>query len=188
MNAKIKEIAIRIKELREITEFSVEEMACAAGIPVTEYLDYEAGKKDFNFTFLYNCAEKFGVNITEIITGEDARLNFYALTRAGEGMPIKRRKGFTYQLLAHMFKDRETEPMLVTAPYHEEEQNKPIELRSHEGQEFDYVISGSLKVNLDGIVEVLNPGDSIYYNSGCRHGMIATGGEDCVFIAVVIKK
>lgn len=188
MNAKIKEIAFRIKELREITELSIEDMAKATGVPVCEYADYENGKKDFNFSFLYNCAEKFGVDITEIITGDNPRLDFYTVTRAGEGMPIKRRKGFTYQHLAHLFKNRETEPMIVTAPYREDEQNKPIETRSHEGQEFDYVISGSLKLSLDGNIEVLNAGDAVYYNSSCKHGMIATGGTDCVFIAVVIKK
>ena len=188
MKAKIKEIAFRIKELREITELSAEELAAATGISVDEYLDYEAGKKDFNFSFLYNCAEKFGVDITAIITGEGPRLGFYTVTRAGEGMPIQRRKGFTYRHLAHLFKDRETEPMVVTAPYREDEQNKPIETRSHEGQEFDYVISGTLRVSLDGNIIDLNAGDSIYYNSACKHGMIATGGTDCVFIAVVIKK
>lgn len=188
MNAKIMEIAERVKALREIMDYSTLDMARAIGIPESEYVDYEAGKKDFNFTFLYNCAEKFGVDIMEIITGENPRLNFYTVTRAGEGMPIKRREGFTYQHLAHLFKNRDTEPMIVTAPYHEEEQDKPIETRSHDGQEFDYVISGQLKVNLDGFIEVLNPGDSIYYNSACKHGMIATGGTDCTFIAVVIKK
>ena len=33
----------------------------------------------------------------------------------------------------------------------------------------------------------LKEGDAIYYNSGRAHGMIATGGEDCKFLAVVIK-
>ena len=188
MNAKIKEIAARIKELREVTEFSPEDMAKVTGLSPAAYLDYENGKKDFNFTFLYNCAEKFGVDITELITGENPRLSFYTVTRAGEGMPIKRRKGFTYQHLAHLFRNRESEPMIVTAPYREDEQDKPIEIRSHEGQEFDFVISGQLKCNLDGHIEVLGPGDSIYYNSSCKHGMIATGGTDCTFIAVVIKK
>ena len=60
-------------------------------------------------------------------------------------------------------------------------------LSKHEGQEFDYIISGSLKVQMDKYTEVLKEGDAIYYNSGRAHGMIATGGEDCKFLAVVIK-
>ena len=187
MNSKIKEIATRIKELREITEFSVDEMAKVAEITPEEYLDYEAGEKDFNFTFLYNCAKKFGVDITEIVTGETPRLNHYNITRAGEGLPIKRREGLNYHHLAPLFRKRGAEPFLVTAPYSEEEQHRPIETRSHEGQEFNYILSGQLKCNLNGHIEVLNPGDSIFYNSSDTHGMIATGGQPCIFIAVVLK-
>ena len=41
--------------------------------------------------------------------------------------------------------------------------------------------------DLRNYTEVLKEGDAIYYNSGRAHGMIATGGEDCKFLAVVIK-
>ena len=36
-------------------------------------------------------------------------------------------------------------------------------------------------------IEILHEGDAIYYNSGHGHGMVATGGEDCLFLAVVMK-
>jgi quercetin dioxygenase-like cupin family protein len=77
---------------------------------------------------------------------------------------------------------------MVTAPFSEDEQTKAIKYSTHEGQEFDYILKGSLKVDLDGHIEILNEGDSICYNSGHPHGMIATGGSDCRFLAVVIKK
>ena len=35
--------------------------------------------------------------------------------------------------------------------------------------------------------EILNEGDSILYNSSTPHGMIAVGGKECVFCAVVIS-
>ncbi|MGN0586602.1 MAG: cupin domain-containing protein, partial [Oscillospiraceae bacterium] len=79
------------------------------------------------------------------------------------------------------------EPFLVIAPYIEEEQDKPIALSSHEGQEFDYILSGSLKTVIDGKIKVLNAGDSIIYDSSSPHGMIATGGEKCEFLAILIK-
>lgn len=187
MNAKIKEIATRMKELREITEVSVEEMAKAAELTPEEYLACESGERDFNFTFLFACAQKFGVDITEIITGETPRLNFYNITRAGEGLPIQRRMGFSYQHLAPLFKKRGADPFIVTAPYSEEEQNKPIKTRAHEGQEFNYILSGQLKYNLNGQEEVLRTGDSIFFDGVAQHGMIATGGEPCVFMSIVFK-
>lgn len=62
-----------------------------------------------------------------------------------------------------------------------------IKLASHAGQEFDIVVKGSMKAQIGSHIEVLNEGDSIYYNSGTPHGMIATGGEDCQLYAMVMK-
>ncbi|WP_249281648.1 helix-turn-helix domain-containing protein [Ligaoa zhengdingensis] len=187
MEARLVEIAQRIRTLREILEIPVEEMAAKTNVTVEEYTRMESGESDFSFTFLYECAKVFGVDLMEIVTGEQPKLSFYSIVRKGTGLPIKRREGFTYQHLAYLFKEKIAEPFLVTAPYREEEQNKPIHLSHHAGQEFDYVLSGSLKCAMEDHVEVLHAGDAIYYDSGKGHGMIATGGEECVFLAVVLK-
>lgn len=184
---QLQEIAQRIMTLREIMEISPEEMALAAGVSVAEYLECEAGKSDFSFTFLYNCAQRFGVDIVELLTGEQPRLSFYSVVRKGEGLDIKRRKGFTYQHLAYRFTDKVAEPFLVTAPYIPDEQDHPIHLSRHKGQEFDYVISGTLKVQMEDHTEYLKAGDAIYYDSAHGHGMIAANGEPCTFLAVVLK-
>ena len=47
--------------------------------------------------------------------------------------------------------------------------------------------SETLKMQIDEHVEYLHGGDAIYYDSGHKHGMIAAGGEPCVFLAVVMK-
>lgn len=187
METKIKEIAERIRSLREILEITPEEMAAKTDMMPDEYRRYEAGEADFGFTFLYECAHVFGVDIVELLTGERPKLSFYTVVRSGQGLPMKRRKGFTYQHLAYRIMDKLAEPFVVTAPYNAEEQDKPIHLSRHEGQEFDYVLKGSLKIQLEDHVEVLGEGDSVYYDSGHKHGMIATGGTDCTFLAFVIK-
>ena len=65
----LKNIATRIKGLREMSDISVDEMAEITGKSVEEYIELESGEKDFSFTFLYNCAKKLGVGITDILTG-----------------------------------------------------------------------------------------------------------------------
>ena len=188
MEYRIKEIAERIRALREILDISVENMAAATGTTPEEYVSLESGENDFSFTFLYHVADVFGVDLTEIVTGAAPKLSFYTVVRKNQGLPIKRREGFNYLHMAHLFKNRLSEPFIVTAPYREEEQDKPIKLSVHEGQEFDLVLKGSLKVAMENHVEVLGEGDAIYYDSNHGHGMIATGGKDCVFLAVVMKK
>ena len=56
INLKIKEMAERIRELREIENYTQEEMAAKTGIAVDEYIRCEKGEADLNFAFIYRCA------------------------------------------------------------------------------------------------------------------------------------
>ena len=66
MNEKIMEIAERIRGLRDIIGIPAEEMARVTGVSEKEYLEYESGSRDFSFTFLYNAAKRFGVDIVAV--------------------------------------------------------------------------------------------------------------------------
>ena len=185
MENQLKLIGGRIEETRKVLEISVEEMAKVTGVTPEEYLAHERGDVDHSFTFIYHCAERFGVDISALVMGVTPKLSFYSLTRKDGGMPIKRRHDFEYQHLASNFKNRQAEPFLVTAPVQPEEQE--LHLSTHAGQEFDYILSGQLKVQLGDKVEIMNPGDSIVYNSGQPHGMAAYGDQPCKFLAFVMK-
>ena len=182
-----KEIAERLKGLREMMEISVPEMAEAAGVDEKAYLAYENGEKDFSVTFLYNCAGKCGVDVTALLTGHTPTLSSYSIVRAGQGVLTERRHSFSYQHLAQNFRGRTAEPFFVTAPYVKGAEEKPIPLSAHKGQEMDYILTGRLMVNVGGNIDVLDAGDTIYYDSSQPHGMIAVGGEPCTFLAVVLK-
>jgi transcriptional regulator with XRE-family HTH domain len=188
METHILEISERIKGMREMLNISAEEMAKVTGIAVDKYLEAENGNSDFTFTFLMKCAQRFKMDIVELLIGSKPTLSFYTVVRKGGGLPIERRKGFDYKHLAYRFKDKMIEPFLVTVPGNRDEENKPLDYSTHMGQEFDYILKGSLKIDLDGHVEILNAGDSVLYDSGHPHGMTATNGGDCKFLAVVIPK
>ena len=187
LDFKIKEMAGRIRELREIEGLSVEEMATKTDISVEEYKACENGESDLNFAFIYRCAGVFNIDVTEIIEGYSPKLKSYTVTRRGEGQRIEKAHGMTYYNLAYAFKNRIAEPLYVESVYSEEAQNKDIELTTHAGQECDLVISGHLKVQVGEHQVVLGPGDSIYYNSSTPHGMIAVNGENCTFYAIVLN-
>lgn len=187
INLKIKEMAQRIRELREIQGFSVDTMAKSTGISSAEYMKCENGESDLNFAFIYRCASALGVNVTDIIEGYSPNLKSYTVTRSGAGQQIAKAHGMVYQNLAYAFKNRIAEPLFVRSAYDEEAQNKDIELTTHKGQECDIVIDGHLMVQVGEHKEVLGPGDSIYYNSDTPHGMIAVNGKDCTFYAIVLR-
>ncbi len=187
LDFKIKEIAGRIKELREIENLSVSEMAARTGVSEEEYLSCEKGESDLHFAFIYRCANAFNVDVTDIIEGYSPRLKSFTVTRKGEGQRIEKAHGMTYYNLAHAFKNRIAEPLYVKSVYSEEAQTKEIELTTHSGQECDLIISGHLKVQVGNHTEILGPGDSIYFDSNTPHGMIAVNGEDCTFYAIVLN-
>ena len=184
MNENIQIIAQRIKELRDIIGMSVEDVADKSGVPMDDYVAYEAGTKDFSFSHLFNIASTLGVDISDLLTGESPKLSGYILTRNGKGLAFDRRKAYHYQHLAYNFRDKKSEPFIVTVEYDGMLTSKTA--HAHEGQEFDYVLDGHMKIVLGGNEVYLGPGDSIYYDSSLPHAMYAIDA-DARFIAVVIK-
>ena len=187
LDLKIQEMARRIRELREIVGLSVKEMATKTDVTEEEYIKCENGQSDLNFAFIYRCAGAFGVDVTDIIEGSSPTLRSYVLTRNGKGQKIEQAHGMTYYNLAPKFKNRIAEPLYVRSEYDENAQNAEIELTTHAGQECDVVLEGQLKIKIGEHTEILGPGDSIYYNSSTPHGMIAVGGKDCIFYAIVLN-
>lgn len=187
LDFKIKEMAKRIKELREIENLTTAQMAQKTAVTEQEYIACENGESDLNFAFIYRCANVFNVDVTDIIEGYSPKLKSYTVTRRGEGQRIEKAHGMTYYNLAAAFKNRIAEPLYVKSVYSEEAQQRDIELTTHSGQECDLIIAGHLKVQVGEHKVVLGPGDSIYYDSSTPHGMIAVEGEDCEFYAIVLN-
>ena len=187
MDYSLKEVAGRIKGLREAKGYSQEELAKLCGVSAEKYGVLEQGETDFSFTFIYKCAKACGVEVVDLLEGTSTTLRSFAITRKGEGLKILKQHGVEYNNLAPKFKEKMAEPFLVKFPYIAEEQNAPMELHSHKGQEFDVIVKGSLKVQIGDHVDVLNEGDSIFYNSAIPHGMIAVSEGGCEFHAVVLN-
>lgn len=183
---QIAEVASRIREMRSVMGLSCAETAALTGVSEQQYNIYESGNEDLPFSFIYSCARAFNLELTELLEGNNARLSSYTITRRGKGQLTSKERGIAISNLAPMFRKKVAEPYWVTYEYEEDLQNKPIHTSTHNGQEFDIVISGQLKVKIGEHTTVLDEGDSIYYDSSTPHGMIATGGKDCTFCAVIL--
>jgi len=183
MTEQLAEIGGRLAGLRDIMDIPLETMAGAMKLGKEEYLAYERGQRDFSFSFLYNAAGILGVDVVEIISGESPRLKTCALVRKGEGFKITRNDAYDYKHLAFTFSNKKAEPFLVTV---EPREGETPALHTHEGQEFNYMVSGRMEFHLDGISYELEEGDSVYFDSGVPHAMKALG-EQAKFIAVVVN-
>ncbi|MDP4094305.1 MAG: XRE family transcriptional regulator [Bacillota bacterium] len=183
MSETIRQIAERIREMRDISALSGKEVAAKLGIPLETYNDYENGVTDIPVSMLYELAKVFEVDFTELLTGLSPRLHNYCLVKKGEGVEVERYKGYKFQSLAYNFVNKKVEPLLVTV---EPEENKKMSLVAHPGQEFNYVLEGKIKVILAGHEVEISEGDSIYFDPTIPHGQIAVDGKQAKFLTVIL--
>jgi len=184
MSEKLKAIAERITELRQIAGLSVEQLAAEFKIAPDLYQKYESAGADIPVSLLYELAQKFNVELTTLLTGGEPRLHGYCLVRKGTGPSADRRKEYAYQDLAFNFANKKAEVFLVTV-----EAKSPatdIHYNAHPGQEFTYLLDGDMKVVLDGHELEMHPGDSLYFNSDMKHAMTALHGKPARFLAFII--
>jgi transcriptional regulator with XRE-family HTH domain len=184
MTELIKQVADRIKGLREIAGKSVETMAKNTGISTTQYSEYESGKIDIPISILFKISQLLNVDLSALLSGENPKLHIYCLVRKGKGLSVERRKQFKYENLAFNFINRKVEPFFVTVD--PEPENSPFLFNSHPGQEFNYIIEGSVKIIIDTHEIVLNEGDSLYFDSGYQHAMKAINNKSAKLLAIVL--
>ena len=183
MNNQIKDIGMRLRFMREDCDYSVKEMAEKLNVSEKDYTAFENGEKDFSFSFIYNAAEALGIDVLHLISGDSPTLSMCCMVKKGNGYSVKRAHEYDYKHLAYTFRDRKAEPYLVTITPDE----KPPVMHGHEGQEFNYVLSGKMKLYIGDISYELSKGDSIYFDGSIPHAEVAMGEKPTEFIAVVVK-
>ncbi|MCL2084098.1 MAG: XRE family transcriptional regulator [Oscillospiraceae bacterium] len=182
MTDQLREIGRRLSELRADVEMAPETFCAKAGVTIDELAAYESGAHDFSFSFLYNAARILGVDVIDLMSGDSPRLSGWCVVRGGEGYAVDRRAAYKYSHLAFTFRDKKAEPFLVTA---EPRQVVP-ELHAHDGQEFNWMVSGRMRFRIADAEYILEPGDSVYFNASIPHAMQALDDAAAQFVAVVM--
>ena len=185
MTEQLQDIGRRLKDVRQIMEFSRHSFAEAVGVSVEDLEAYEKGEKDFSFSFLHNAAEVLSIDVIDLISGQSPKLSTCCLVRKGEGLAVDRRAAYNYKHLAFTFRRKMAEPFLVTV---EPKGGESPALHAHDGQELNYMVEGRMNFFIGDMTYELNPGDSIYFNSGVPHAMQALDGQAATFLAVVMKE
>lgn len=183
MTDEIRAIGERIHGLRDVLNLSLDSLASDCGLTAEELDAYEKGQRDIPVGVLHTIARQCNVELNTLLTGEEPHLRSYCLTYRDAGVTVDRRLDYQYKSLAYTFADRKAEPFLVTVEPKPE--NTEIHLNSHAGQEFDYILSGSLLIRLGEREFILNEGDSLYFNSNIPHGMRALDGKAARFLACI---
>lgn len=181
--SEINEIGARLRELREASDYTQEQLAKELGLDVEVYRGYEHDGSNIPISVIYEIANKFHIDFTEIITGTPARLATYHVVRRGEGRVVNRNPEYHFEDLAYRYADKVMQPLLVTL----EPTDQPAELITHSGQEFNLVLEGEVMVCLGDKEFSLKAGDSIYFNPTIPHGQRCLGEKKARFVTVIAE-
>ncbi len=183
MEQAYKDIAPRLRGLRDALDLSVAGLAAKAQVSEQEIERYESGQHEIPVGFLMKVAHACGVDLTVLISGSESRLTDFSLVKKGEGLSVDRRKDYDYKHLAYRFTGRKMEPFLIRVPPKAE---KDMNMVSHPGQEFIYMLEGRLEIRVADSVLVLEPGDSLYFDSQNRHALRGLDNAEAVFLDVIL--
>ena len=117
-----------------------------------------------------------------LLTGEDPTEHNFSVTRKGEGVSVERHKRYKYQALASDFVGKKANFFIVTVDASDEN----VQFSSHEGQEFLYVLDGTMEVHFKDEKVVLREGDSVFFNSSISHAVRTVDGARARFLSVLV--
>ena len=138
------EIGARLRELREVSDYTIEDLAAELRLSPEVYASYEQNGKDVPISVIYEIANKFKVDFTEIVTGQSAKLDTWHLIRRGGGKIVNRNPEYHFEDLAFRYANKVMQPLLVTL----EPTEAVAKLITHSGQEFNLVLEGTVIVTL----------------------------------------
>ena len=177
------EIGARLRELREVSDYTIEDLAAELNLSPEVYASYEANGKDVPISVIYEISRKFKVDFTEIVTGQSAKLETYHLIRRGGGKVVNRNPEYHFEDLAYRYANKIMQPLLVTL----EPTDEVAKLITHSGQEFNLVLEGTVIITLGDREFTMNEGDSIYFNPTILHGQRCGGDKKARFLTVIAE-
>lgn len=180
---QFRELAQRIALLRDSMGYTQDEFAERLGIAPDVYREYEISGYDIPVSTLMHIASFCGIGFSELITGNEERLDTFQIVRAGKGKDIDRYAGYHIKDLAFNYAHKIMQPMIVTLDPSED----PADLVQHKGQEFNYVLSGTLILDFADRNIELAAGDCAFFNPELPHGQRCAGDEPVQFLTIVTE-
>ncbi len=180
-------IGDRIKNLRVKRELSVAEVSMKSGLSEATIAGIEDHTLSPPLGTIFVLSKVFQVPVGDIF-GDSADSPF-CIVRSDDQNTVSRFSStagkpgaYSYKSLGHQKQNRHMEPFLVTLTPAE---GSPVEPNRHEGEEIIFVLEGQVEVKLAEHTDILNPGDSIYYDSNLPHVVSCHGKEPAKIFAVI---
>ena len=175
----------RIRRVREERGLTIKDLSSRTGIDITALERIESSETIPALGQLVRLGRALDMKMGYFISPGIDKL--MTVVRKSERQPISRygetksmEYGYFYECLAPEKADRLMEPFIVTLVPTDTE-----EFSTHAGQEFLYVLEGEMKVQVGDRVDILKPGDAVYYDSNQPHLVRCVGATATKVLAVL---
>lgn len=176
-----------IRDARVSQGLSLRALSSRAGLPYSTLSKLENGKMALTYDKLIRLAQALKVDIRDLLAAPPEQeapvaVGRRSITRAGEGLDADSEKHLHHYPAADLL-GKMMIPIIIDV------QARSVDelggLVRHGGEEYLYVLSGSMELHSDLYAPLeLGPGDSIYFDSGMAHGYVRTSDQPCSVLTV----
>jgi transcriptional regulator with XRE-family HTH domain len=176
-------LADRIRALRRLQKRTLKDIADRCGFTVSLLSKIESGKTMPPLATLTRIAQALGVPLGDLLEPRAEKSTVFTPASAHLATQTRTDKGYLFSLLASERANKLMQPILVTAHRGEV---FPGGL-SHTGEEYIYVLEGSMQYRVGSVTYTLNPGDSLYFNAEEEHDLQPVS-ETVRFLAIFCER
>lgn len=178
----------KIKTLRQRKGLSLQQMAdkTILSAPLLSQIESEVAAPPV--ATLLKISKALNVNIGYFFQEEESGKRA-VIVRKNERKQVFRRihedpskVGYYYESLAYPKADKHMEPFQVQF---EVKKKEDLIFFNHKGEEFVFVLEGQIEFNYEDETFILEPGDSLYFDSSFPHAFRAVGKKNALAIDVI---
>jgi transcriptional regulator with XRE-family HTH domain len=186
------DIGKKVRDLRERRQLSLQDLSAKTGIAKSVLSEIEDNEIIPPVASLIKIAKALNVGMAHFFQEGDVEVKI-SVTRSGERNKVKSRPhhfhegevSYIYESLETKKPGKNMEPLFV--------EFLPLDtgnmvFTSHEGEEFVYLLDGCLEFRTNDRIEILSPGDTIYFESDINHSFRGLDGKSARAIVVVWSK
>lgn len=171
----------RIKILRINQKRTMQEVADSCGLSKSMISKIENNKTVPSVATLVKIAQTLGTNISNLLEHGGWAKAIVTTRKEAEEKLVTTEKGYSIFPYASEFHQKKMQPFLFVA---KKGKVVPHQL-SHEGEEFIFIVEGTMKMQVAETEYILKTGDSLYFNSLQKHGIIPVSDE-VVYIDIFV--
>lgn len=188
---KALQIGHKVRELRQKYRYTLQDLAHKTGLSKPFLSQIENNHVVPPIATLLKLARALNVGLAHFFQDQEENEKI-SITRPGDRMRMDRRPhqdkeqvNYIYESLERRKSSKRMEPFLVEFPVQEVER---MEFQSHTGEEFLYLLEGKVEFRTGDRVEILEAGDSIYFDSDISHSFRCLSDQPAKAVAVLFSE